>query len=156
MMNLDSEINNILKYAGVQLTESEMKSLEVDNLMAQYERAKEDYEASDFYDDYKSWHNGRNSAESQMKEINSKLIELTGKSYDELLDSLGSKEVREDKGPKLKIGDEVTKNGRKYKVEKIDKHEYKSRGLQSTSYFYHLKQIDGPYLDIISDSDLKN
>ena len=156
MMNLDSEINNILKYAGVQLTESEMKSLEVDNLMAQYERAKEDYKVSDSYDDYKSWHNGTNSAESRIKEINNKLIELTGKSYNELLNSLGSKEVIEDKGPKLKIGDEVTKNGRKYEVEKIDKYEYKTRGLQSTSYLYHLKQIDGPYVDVISDIDLKN
>lgn len=155
-MNITLEINNILKNAGVQLTESEMKSLEVDNLMAQYERAKEDYEASDFYDDYKSWHNGRNSAETQMKEINSKLIELTGKSYDELLDTLGSKGTFEDKGPKLKIGDIYEKNGRTFKVEKIDRHEYKTRDRYNVYYMYHLKQVDGPYLDVISDNDIKD
>ena len=110
---------------------------EVDNLMAQYERAESDYNAADFYDDNYSWNKVRNSASSRMSDIENKLKQLTGKSYKELLDTLGSKQVDEDKGPSFKVGDKFNKNGRTYEIEKIEK---------SVSLLYL----------VIEDEDLKN
>lgn len=128
---------------------------EVDNLMAQYERAESDYNAADFYDDNHSWNKGRNSASSRMSDIENKLKQLTGKSYKELLDTLGSKQVDEDKGPSFKVGDKFNKNGRTYEIEKIEKSESKSRDHQYTNYWYHVREVNGSYVDVFTDSLMK-
>ena len=128
---------------------------EVDNLMAQYERAESDYNAADFYDDNYSWNKGRNSASSRMSDIENKLKQLTGKSYKELLDTLGSKQVDEDKGPSFKVGDKFNKNGRTYEIEKIEKSESKSRDHQYTNYWYHVREVNGSHVDVFTDSLMK-
>ena len=128
---------------------------EVDNLMAQYERAESDYNAADFYDDNHSWNKGRNSASSRMSDIENKLKQLTGKSYKELLDTLGSKQVDEDKGPSFKVGDKFNKNGRTYEIEKIEKSESKSRDHQYTNYWYHVREVNGSHVDVFTDSLMK-
>ena len=128
---------------------------EVDDLMSQYERAESDYHAADFYDDNYSWNKGRSSASSRMSDIENKLKQLTGKSYKELLDTLGSKQVDEDKGPSFKIGDKFNKNGRTYEIEKIEKSESKSRDHQYTNYWYHVREIDGSHVDVFTDSLMK-
>lgn len=128
---------------------------EVDDLMAQYERAESDYHAADFYDDNYSWNKGRSSASSRMSDIENKLKQLTGKSYKELLDTLGSKQVDEDKGPSFKVGDKFNKNGRTYEIEKIEKSESKSRDHQYTNYWYHVREIDGSHVDVFTDSLMK-
>ena len=128
---------------------------EVDDLMAQYERAEQDYRAADFYDDNYSWRRGREDGESRMNSIQAKLKELTGKSYKELLDELGSKKVDADNGPTYKIGDKFNKNGRTYEIEKIEKSESKSRDHQYTSYWYHVREIDGSHVDVFTDSLMK-
>ena len=119
---------------------------EVDDLMAQYERAESDYHAADFYDDNYSWNKGRSSASSRMSDIENKLKQLTGKSYKELLDTLGSKQV---------VGDKFNKNGRTYEIEKIEKSESKSRDHQYTNYWYHVREIDGSHVDVFTDSLMK-
>lgn len=128
---------------------------EVDNLMAQYEKAESDYNAADFYDDNHSWNKGRNSASSRMSDIENKLKQLTGKSYKELLDTLGSKQVDEDKGPSFKVGDKFNKNGRTYEIEKIEKSESKSRDHQYTNYWYHVREVNGSHVDVFTDSLMK-
>lgn len=128
---------------------------EVDNLMAQYEKAESDYNAADFYDDNYSWNKGRNSASSRMSDIENKLKQLTGKSYKELLDTLGSKQVDEDKGPSFKVGDKFNKNGRTYEIEKIEKSESKSRDHQYTNYWYHVREVNGSHVDVFTDSLMK-
>lgn len=128
---------------------------EIDNLMAQYERAESDYNAADFYDDNYSWNKGRNSASSRMSDIENKLKQLTGKSYKELLDTLGSKQVDEDKGPSFKVGDKFNKNGRTYEIEKIEKSESKSRDHQYTNYWYHVREVNGSHVDVFTDSLMK-
>ena len=128
---------------------------EVDNLMAQYEKAESDYNAADFYDDNHSWNKGRNSASSRMNDIENKLKQLTGKSYKELLDTLGSKQVDEDKGPSFKVGDKFNKNGRTYEIEKIEKSESKSRDHQYTNYWYHVREVNGSHVDVFTDSLMK-
>ena len=128
---------------------------EVDDLMSQYERAESDYHAADFYDDNYSWNKGRSSASSRMSDIENKLKQLTGKSYKELLDTLGSKQVDEDKGPSFKIGDKFNKNGRTYAIDKIEKSESKSRDHQYTNYWYHVREIDGSHVDVFTDSLMK-
>ena len=152
-MKFNNEINNILKNAGVQLSESKDNSEYIDQLMSDYERAESDYHAADFYDDNYSWRSGRSSARERMEEIEKELKELTGKNYKELLNDLGSKEVDEDKGPQLQIGDTYRKNGRLYKVVKVDRELYKTRNKESVWYTYKLKEINGSYVDFISDID---
>lgn len=128
---------------------------EVDDLMSQYERAESDYHAADFYDDNYSWNKGRSSASSRMSDIENKLKQLTGKSYKELLDTLGSKQVDEDRGPSFKVGDKFNKNGRTYEIEKIEKSESKSRDHQYTNYWYHVREINGSRVDVFTDSLMK-
>lgn len=151
--NINKDIEECLRYAGVQLNESEDEK--IDKLMADYERAEMDYDAADFYDDYKSWSNGRDSAYERMSKINKELVSLTGKNYNELLDSLGSKEVSEDKGPKLKVGDIYKKNGITFRVDKVEKNEYKTRNKYDVYYIYRLEEINGPHIDYISDNNIE-
>ena len=152
--NINKDIEECLRYAGVQLSESKDNSEYIDQLMSDYERAESDYHAADFYDDNYSWRSGRSSAKERMEEIEKELKELTGKNYKELLNDLGSKEVDEDKGPQLQIGDTYRKNGRLYKVVKVDRELYKTRNKESVWYSYKLKEINGSYVDFISDIDV--
>lgn len=152
--NINKDIEECLRYAGVQLSESKDNSEYIDQLMSDYERAESDYHAADFYDDNYSWESGRSSARERMEEIEKELKELTGKNYKELLNDLGSKEVDEDKGPQLQIGDTYRKNGRLYKVVKVDRELYKTRNKESVWYTYKLKEINGSYVDFISDTDV--
>lgn len=152
--NINKDIEECLRYAGVQLSESKDNSEYIDQLMSDYERAESDYHAADFYDDNYSWRSGRSSARERMEEIEKELKELTGKNYKELLNDLGSKEIDEDKGPQLQIGDTYRKNGRLYKVVKVNKELYKTRNKESVWYTYKLKEINGSYVDFISDIDV--
>lgn len=152
--NINKDIEECLRYAGVQLSESKDNSEYIDQLMSDYERAESDYHAADFYDDNYSWRSGRSSARERMEKIEKELKELTGKNYKELLNDLGSKEVDEDKGPQLQIGDTYRKNGRLYKVVKVDRELYKTRNKESVWYSYKLKEINGSYVDFISDIDV--
>lgn len=155
-MNFDNEIKECLRIAGVKLNEAEDNSERIDQLMYDYERAEERRKVANFYDDYNSWSSGMNSAESRMREIEAELKELTGKGYRELLDTLGSKKVDKDKGPQLKVGDIYLKNGKPYEVEEISRNVIKTRDHQYVSYFYHIKEVDGPSIDVITDTDVKS
>lgn len=128
---------------------------EIDDLMYDYERAKNSYTAANNIDNYSLWKERTTDAKNHLHEIDDKLKELTGKGYDELLDELGSIETEEDKGPKYKVGDKFVKDGELYVINKIDRHEYKSRGQSSVTYFYNVESLESLRTDSFFDSYMR-
>ena len=121
---------------------SEANQDEIDDLMNQYEDARRDFHDAQYYDDNYSWREAEDRATRKMKEIENKLKELTGMTYYELFDKLGSKETIDVGEPKYKVGDKFEKNGKIYSITEIDKRTDKSRNKNESYYMYHLESPD--------------
>lgn len=128
----------------------EDKINEINKLMDDFERAKFDYACANFYDDNASWRSARVDGQTRMNVANVKLIELTGKGYNELLEILGSIDTCEE-SPSLKVGDIVNYHNILFKISQVNKNETKTRKLFHVWYSYEGNEIDGCKWELFTD-----
>ena len=172
---MNKDIAEILKNAGVQLNETSDEVLykfseselmedanqpyenmdEINKWMNAYEDAYREYHEADYYDDNYSWREAQSRASKRIEEAKSMLKELTGKTYYQLLDELGSIESDEDTEPTYKVGDKFEKNGKLFTVVKVKKDIDKTRNRTYITNIYELKQDNGSLVDFITDDTVK-